>query len=229
MSVGSAVGVMNDALGAPTQKVYYVRVGHPFYWAYPSNAGANFSDDIAVLQTWDANGSLNTLDPTTRTVGPARTSGSQPTIVYYGTFTVSGVNGTPGNNFFEIRNGDKELDWKGMWETATQTDYAALNHLRSSGAATTPANTPPLYLQWAILDTNGNSGAIVREIRIMFLGNLSYSGPGMTVELLDANKQVVWRHIAGKRNAVTGPIVQWTGAYGNPNSNRINRVRLVPI
>lgn len=222
MSVGSAVGVMNDALGAPTQKVYYIRIGHPFFWGMTNSAGSNFNDDISVVQTWDDQGKLNSLDPATRSAGPARTTGNQPFIQYYGAFLA-------GNTVFETRNGDKNLGWKEIWDTAEQTDYAATNHLRSNGQATTPLNSPPLHLEWALLDTDGNPGAIVREIRLMFYCSYSYATVGVHVELLDVNKEVVYRHILGKRNLLNTSITQWTGAYGAPNSNRINRVCLTPI
>lgn len=225
MSVGSAIAAIDDSLGAPAQKVYYLRIGHHYLWGFPSNAGGAFTDDFCVVQTYDDNGLLNALDGSTRTNSP-QNEGAE---MAYGTFQlVDGVY-TTGNTLLETRSSDQSLDWPTLWNSADQTTYASINHLRTkNNTLNMPNGTPPLYFQWALKDNLGEPGAVVREVRVMFQCAYSYSMLGLAVELLDSNKNVVWRHWIGARNTVQGPITEYTGSFGGTSTNRVNRVRLTP-
>jgi len=224
MSVGSAIAAIDASLGPPAQKVYYLRVGHHILWGFPSNAGGAFNDHFAVVQTYDANGLLNALVPGSRTIGGRPGVGE----LAYGLFQeVSGVF-TKGNTLLETRSSDQSLDWPNLWNSADQLTYALTNNIRTTASGTTPANSPPLYFQWELRDNLGEPGAVVREVRVMFLSAYSYSTLGLTIELLDINQNVVWRHSIGSRNVVQGPITQWTGAFGGTGTTRVNRLCVTP-
>src|SRR5574343_871492 len=199
MSVGSAIAAI-DPLGPPAQKVYYLRLGHHILWGYPSNAASNFSSDFAAIQTFNDQGFLNKLVLGSRTPGPS----GKGAEMAYGTFQeVSGVF-TKGNAVMEDRFNQRQF---GQWATTEylgdrmeQYNYAYVNHIRTTAATGYPAGTAPLYFEWAIADSSGQPGAVVRDIRLMLHATYSFSCLGLTIELLDINKHVVWRHSLGKRN-----------------------------
>lgn len=230
MSVGSAIAAI-DPLGSPAQKVYYLRLGQHILWGYPSNAGGNLNSDFAAIQTFSDQGFLNKLVLGSRTPGPV----DKGAEMAYGTFQeVNGVF-TKGNSVMEDRFNQRQF---GHWPTTEylgdrmeQYNYAYNNHIRTVAATGYPAGTAPLYFEWALADPSGNPGAIVREIRLMILAAYSYSGLGLTIELLDINKHVVWQHSLGTRNVFTSasPIYKWDGGFGTTDpAVRVNLVCVTP-